>query len=436
MNMLYWIDEVGGRVERLSIELKPFGYRMAPFTQWEILVAAEDVKVEKGKPAVLKIEPIFLPQNSIVGPLSIMRHALGSVLDIVECGIPKRVEDEKCISRVLFMPVESGEIKKGDLVGVLKVFFIKTGLLARIFSVSAPKVEIRKKITEAFVTWRDDGNIYRSKSKLEVFGYARSHIGVWELLVADEDVEVKKGDVVRVNIKEVKLPPNTVVVPLSVMRHALGTVLDVVQLGKPSKVEEEKRIQQAVFLAVEDGEIKRGDLLGVINVYFVGVEKLEPVIKEKNPEKVNLVTKSDGRVVRREITVEPFGYRRSPVARWEVLIANENVELREGVPTIVKVRPVSVPPNTIIYPMHIMRHAYGTVIDVTCCAPWKVEESGEINDVVFLPIMDGEIREGDLLGILNFYSVELGKLASVKQWLDGWVDEMGKAFAESDWPMW
>ncbi len=129
VKMRYWVDEIGGRAEIMDVELKPFGYRMAPLTQWETLIAAEDVKVEKGKPVIIKVEPVFLPQNTIVGPLSIMRHALGIVKDIVECGVPERVEDEKCVNRVLFIPVEDGEVKAGDLVGVLKVFFIRTGLL-------------------------------------------------------------------------------------------------------------------------------------------------------------------------------------------------------------------------------------------------------------------------------------------------------------------
>lgn len=433
----YWADEIDGKVEHMEMDLKPFGYRMAPVTQWEILIADEDKEVEKGKPVIVKIKPIFLPPNTMVGPLSIMRHALGIVSDVVECGIPERVEDEKCISKVLFIPVESGEIKKGDLVGVLKVFYIKTGLLNRLFNLSPPKVEIKRDVTEVNLTWRDDGNIYREKIKVEALGYVRSHIGVWELLVADEDVTVRKGDVVRIKIKELEIPPSTVVVPLSTMRNAYGTVLDVVELGKPSKVEEVKRIHQAIFLAVADGKIEKGDLIGIISVYYVGMDDVEKIIKEKKPEKVRLIFRSGEGIIKQEVTIKPFGYKRSSVARWEVLVAAENKELRYGEPAIARVKTVAVPPNTIIYPLHIMRHAYGTVVDVFCdCPPWKVEEGGSIRKVVFLPIVDGEVREGELLGVLNFYSVELSPIGKVKQWLDSWVDEIGKTFDEPDWPLW
>ena len=429
VEMTYWVDEIGGKLERRELELKPFGYRMAPVTQWEMLIADEDITVEKGKPVILKVKPIYLPENTMVGPLSIMRHALGVVQDVVECGIPERVEDEKCINKVLFIPVESGEVKKDDLIGVLKVFYIRAGILNRIFGLNPPKVEIKREVTEANITWRDNGNVYRKRAKLDALGYTRSHIGVWEMLIADEDITVKKGDIVRVNIKEINLPPSTVVVPLSIMRNAYGTVLDVVELGRPKRVEDEKNLQQAIFLAVEDGKIEKGDLIGVISVYYVGLTEVESVIQEKSPERVRMVYRSGEGIIKKEVTVEPFGYKRSPVAKWEVLVADENKELRYGEPAVVKVKKVKVPPNTIVYPLHIMRHAYGTVVDIFCdCIPWRVEEGGVIQKVVFLPVMDGKIREGEMLGVLNFYNVEVGRLEKIRGWYSKWVKMSEKEF--------
>jgi hypothetical protein len=435
---VYWADTIGGKTEKIQIELKPFGYRMAPVTQWKTLIADEDIYVEMGKPTIIKVKTIEIPENTIIGPLNIMRHALGCVVDVVECGIPEKVEEDKCISQVLFMPIESGEVKKGDLVGVLKVFFIRTGLLSRLFGLRPPKVELREEIVEANLTWRDNGNIYRESFKTEVFGYTRSHIGVWELLIADETVRVKAGELTRIKIKELKLPPNTVVVPLGIMRNAYGSVLDVVQLGKPSKVEEEKTIHQAIFLPIEDGKIEEGDLIGVINVYYVGVSDAETVLREKEPEKVNMVYRSGMGIIRKEVTIEPFGYKRSPTASWEILVANENKKVRYGEPCVVSVKKIKLPKNTVIYPLSIMRHTYGTFIDVYLDGPPKrvEEEDRVISKVIFLPIMDGEISEGELLGVLNIYGVEVSALGKVKQWLDNWLNQMGEAFAESDWPMW
>ena len=273
--------------------------------------------------------------------------------------------------------------------------------------------------------------------RTKVFGYTKSHIGVWELLIADERVKVKKGDVIRIKIKEVKLPPDTVVVPLSFMRNVYGTVLDVVQLGRPSRVEEEKRLQQVVFLAVEDGWIEGGDLIGVVNVYFVGVEKLSSIPLELEPKEVNIVYKSGGGVIRKKVNIEPFGYKRAATASWEVLIADERKEVRYGEPCIVKIKKIRIPRNTIVYPMCIMRHAYGAFVDIYSNTPLqKVEEERYANKAIFYPIADGEVTEGGIIGIVNLYSIDVGSLGKVKQWLDSWLDEMGEAFVESDWPMW
>lgn len=416
ISMKYWVDEVGGKLERREIELKPYGYRMIPLTQWKTLVAEKTTEVRKGKPIILDVKPFSVPANTMVGPLHIMRHALGTVLDVVECGIPHRVEEEKCVNKVLFLPVEDGVIEKNDIVGVLKVFFIKTGLLSRIFKLKPERVELREEIVEANITWRDNGNIYREKTRTEVFGYTRTHVGMWEPLISDEDLSFEAGEVLRVNIREINLPPNTVVVPLSITRNAYGVVVDVVQLGKPARVEEGKKIQQAVFVAVEDGEIRKGDLIGVTNVYYVGVKKLEPLMLEKQKQKFTMVYRKNDEVVREEVEIMPYGYRRKAIARWEVVVAAENKDVTAGKPAKIKIEEVEIPPDTIVYPLQIMRHSDGALIDLVCdCRPWRVEEGGKVREAVIMPVVDGQINKGDLLGVINLYSVEIGTLEKIKE---------------------
>lgn len=405
LKMVYWEDEIGGRIEEMEIELEPFGYKMSPIMQWKSLVADEDVCIEKGQPTIVKIKTIEIPENTMVGPLHIMRHALGCVVDVVECGVPGKVEEDKCIDQVLFLPVESGEIKKGDLVGVLKVFFVKTGLLSRILNLKMPKTEMKEDIVEAYLCWRDNGNIYREKFKTGVLGYTGSNIGFLKPILASRRVNVRKGEVTRIPIREVKLPPNTVVVPLGMMLNAYGAIVDLVQIGKPPKVEEEKTIHQAVFMSMNDGVIEAGDLLGVVCVYYVDPKDVESF--EKEHEKVMMVYRSGEGVIRKEVTVESVNYKRNSVASWEVLISNEDRKLKRGEPAIIAVNPVKLPKNTITYPLSIMRHAYGSFLSIYMHSPpKKVDEEGRVIDrIVFLPVLDGEVKEGELLGILNLYRI-------------------------------
>lgn len=321
----------------------------------------------------------------------------------------------------VFLPVDDGVVREGDIVGVLKVFFIKTGLISRLFNLKPTKVELREEIVEANITWRDDGNIYREKISTKVFGYTRTHVGVWEPLVADEDVGVRAGDVLRVKIRNVELPPNTVVVPLSISRNPYGVVVDVVQLGKPRRVEEPKNIEQAVFLAVDDGEIKRGDLLGVINVYYVGLKKLEPLIATKEPQDFTLVYRKEEKIIRKKVHLPPFGYHRSPVARWEVVVAAEDKELTKNKPVRVKIKKIKIPANTIVYPMEIMRHSDGVLIDLVSDLPWRVEEGGKVDEAIFLPLFDGKIEKDDLLGVINLYQVELSPVEKIREMYNRFV---------------
>ncbi len=419
VDMVYWVDTTGGVTARVQTEVKPFGYRMAPIAQWKMLVSDEDIHVEKGKPEIIKVKPLKLPKNTMVGPLNVMRHAYGCVVEVVECGVPEKIEEEKCINQVLFIPIDSGEVKKGDLIGVLKVFFVTTGLLSKLFDLRPPKIELTEETIEANLTWRDNGNIYRNIFKIKEYGYTRSHIGIWELLIADESTKIKAGELTRIKIKKITLPPNTIIVPLFIMRNAYGAVLDVIQLGEPSRVEDGKTINEVVFLSVEDGEIKEGDLVGVINVYYVGVKELKPTTLEKEPIKINIVYRHGKGIVKRRVTVEPFGYKRRSYARWEVIVANERKKVRFGEPAVVRIKEIEIPKNTIVYPMYIMRHAYGAMIDLICdVPPWKVEEGGIVNKVLYLPVKDGEIKPGELLGVINLYeTAEICSIGRVKKLL-------------------
>lgn len=60
---------------------------------------------------------------------------------------------------------------------------------------------------------------------------------------------------------------------MTTKNHAIGVVLDVASFEPLKRVEDDKRITSAIFLPLMDGEIKKGELLGVLNVYHVSVFK-------------------------------------------------------------------------------------------------------------------------------------------------------------------
>ena len=96
--------------------------------------------------------------------------------------------------------------------------------------------------------------------------------GKWEMLISAGDVEVKKGDVIQIPIKKTVVYENTVSLPCAFCHHALGTVLKVQSEGV-ALVESKRNISSVVFLPILDGMIEKGDLLGVINVFPIIVNR-------------------------------------------------------------------------------------------------------------------------------------------------------------------
>lgn len=96
----------------------------------------ELVEVKKGVPTVIKIEKVEFPPNSICIMLARMRHALGAVLEI-----SRYVEKVRWADQVIFLPICDGVVKKGDLLGVVNVIYIKTVKKSKILHILAMDVD-------------------------------------------------------------------------------------------------------------------------------------------------------------------------------------------------------------------------------------------------------------------------------------------------------
>ncbi|WP_290596225.1 MULTISPECIES: DUF22 domain-containing protein [unclassified Archaeoglobus] len=425
MDIVYW-EELGKRIGNRRVAEDRISYRISPFTQWKVLVADESSEVKKGEVRLIKLREVRIPQNTIIAPLSIMPHAHGLTFDVVERGLTK-VEGEKTITHSIFLPIEDGFVEKGDIVGVLKVFFVRTGVIGKRLGFKSSDIRIREEMVDANLTWKDGGEVRRERIRTRFFGYFRSHVAEWEPIIAAESCDVEEGVVARIKIKEIRLPENTVVTPLSIRRHPLGTVLDVIQPGRRRKVEEEKRITEAAFIPTKSGRIKRRDLLGVINVYYIATERFSAKRREKEETLARIVSEDEKR---EEIRISPFAYRRKTIARWEMIIADENCRVRRGEVKEIAIRPIKLEENTVVYPLYIMRNAFGSVVDVIEKRRSRVEEKKEINKAIFLPVFDGEIKRGQLLGVVNVYSVEVQPYEVIWRWLEEWQSEFSKIFAE------
>jgi hypothetical protein len=106
------------------------------------------------------------------------------------------------------------------------------------------------------------------KAPIEVYDYVLSTRGRWEVLIADEDREVKAGLCHVIKVRPIELYPEEIALPCPVVRHALGSVVSVGRsAGRLQRVEERRRFDVAVFAAVRDGVVRAGDHVGVLNVF-------------------------------------------------------------------------------------------------------------------------------------------------------------------------
>lgn len=84
-------------------------------------------------------------------------------------------------------------------------------------------------------------------------------------LIAAEDKKFKSGDSKPIRIKEVKVPPNSMIILCPYARHILGAVI---AIGEeiPMPIENERSIKHCLFVAGMDGGVKKDDLVGVVTV--------------------------------------------------------------------------------------------------------------------------------------------------------------------------
>ena len=126
-----------------------------------------------------------------------------------------------------------------------------------------------------YVYWKDKIGGETEKLVTEAFsyGFTVGPHGEWEMLIAKEDKEVKKNELMNIRIEKIELPPKAIVLPCNIMRHALGIASSLAAVGEPKGVEERRVLDEVLFNPICDGVVNRGDLLSVVNIFYAAVER-------------------------------------------------------------------------------------------------------------------------------------------------------------------
>ena len=101
---------------------------------------------------------------------------------------------------------------------------------------------------------------YPGKIKLEVQGKR-------EPIIADEDVEFKAGEIKTIKIKKIELHPYTISFIDAYAKHSVGTTLSIGE-DIPMPFDSERVAEYAIFAAIKDGIVKKGDIIGSIMMLY------------------------------------------------------------------------------------------------------------------------------------------------------------------------
>ncbi len=426
--IVYW-DEDYSRLIKEPIKVKSFKYRISQQATWQPIIADEDKIVEKGKPEIIKIKKIILPENTMVSYLKLFRNEIGVPVTLCTFGKPPLVEERKEFDKAVFLPIRNGDIRRGDLLGVLKVYYVE-------INGKKPSKMIPEKKENVNLVYIENDEIVRKKIEFENYNYIQTFIYEYVPIIAASELEVKKGEIYTIDVEEIEIPENTILDSLYVMRNALGDVLEVKLRESYRKVEDTKTVSKAVFVAIRDGKIEKGDLLEVASVHHIATKKIAPKLLEKEV-KAKLVYADNGNIYRQEVYVASHGHEGTPNGNWELLIADEDRKVKRGEIGLVKVKEITLEPKTVVSPLFIMRHGLGVVIDVYKTGrPRKIEETQKITHALFLPIFDGVIKKGEIIGVLKVHSVKVKTSEKLVETLKTIAHSlsMEKVVEHPDWP--
>ena len=101
------------------------------------------------------------------------------------------------------------------------------------------------------------------------------------------------------------------------------------------------------------------------------------------------------------LPLEPVAYRLTNYAYFKLLVADESTEVKRGEVKRIGIEPLNLPQSTISSTLSVISHALGVVLDVHGSA--EIEEPKRLVEVSFLPIEDGVVEEGDLLGVIKVF---------------------------------
>jgi len=89
-------------------------------------------------------------------------------------------------------------------------------------------------------------------------------------VVADQDLKIKSGDIKPIKIKPLDIPANHIGFLSSYARNKFGHVIAIGE-EVPLPIEMKRSADYATFIAALNGEVKKGDLIGIFILFPIKI---------------------------------------------------------------------------------------------------------------------------------------------------------------------
>ena len=117
------------------------------------------------------------------------------------------------------------------------------------------------------VVTHNNGAMNRRRVKASPYEFTIATRAKWEMIIADEDITIGAGKLERVKIKEITVQKDMLAMPCAFSHHPIVSVIKVKTRDGPTPIETDRVVNTAFVLGQESGEIRKGDLLSVLNLY-------------------------------------------------------------------------------------------------------------------------------------------------------------------------
>lgn len=117
------VSKKAGEIRSKKVQASPYEFTIATRAKWEMVIADEDFTIGAGRFEKIKIKEINIQKDTLAVPCAFNHHALVSVVKLGgKGGCSAPVENDRVVDSAYILGVESGMIKKGDLLAVINVF--------------------------------------------------------------------------------------------------------------------------------------------------------------------------------------------------------------------------------------------------------------------------------------------------------------------------